>query len=93
MWLVDERGALVNLDFVTGIEPTAMKSFSADRESLFEITAYRSGPGADWILVSMLDHPTAFGIMGHLTRAMSAGQPVIDLRELAGRQREAADRR
>jgi hypothetical protein len=89
---VDERGALVNLGYVTGIEPALMKSLSADRESMFEITAYRSGPGADWILLSMVDHRTAFGIMGLLYAAMSAGQLVIDIRELASRQREAADR-
>jgi len=40
---------------VTGIEPTLMKSYSADRESMFEITAHRSGPGADWILARMMD--------------------------------------
>ncbi len=91
MWLVDERGAMVNLDYVTGIEPTLMKSFSPDRESMYEITAYRSGPGADWILLSMVDHRNAFGIMGRLSEAMSGGQMVVDIRELANRQREAGD--
>jgi hypothetical protein len=92
MWLVDERGALVNLDYVTGIEPSAMKSFAADGESMYEITAYRSGPGADWIVLTMVDHRTAFGIMTQLAKAMSDGQSVVDIRVLAGRQREAVDR-
>jgi hypothetical protein len=92
VWLVDERSSLVNLDYVTGIEPTLMKSFSADRDSMYEITAYRSGPGADWILVSMVDHDAAFGIMGQLVEAMSAGEELIDMRDLATRQREAPER-
>ena len=90
MWLVDERGALVNLDYVTGIEPNAMKSFARDGEPMYEITAYRSGPGADWIVLTMVDHRTAFGVMGQLTKAMASGQSVVDVRELAGRHREAA---
>lgn len=90
MWLVDERGALVNLDYVTGIEPTALKSFAPDGEPLYEITAYRSGTGTDWILITMVDHRAAFGIMGELAKAMSAGQPVVDIRALAARLREAA---
>ena len=90
MWLVDDRGALVNLDYVTGIEPTLMKSYSADRESMFEITAHRSGPGADWILARMMDQETAIGTMAGLSAAMAAGQLVIDIRELVMRQRDAA---
>jgi hypothetical protein len=40
----------------------------------------------------MVDHDAAFGIMGQLVEAMSAGEELIDMRDLATRQREAPER-
>ena len=60
---------------------------------LNEITAYKSGAGADWIVLTMVDHRTAFGDMGALADAIASGERILDIRDMAQRVRAAGAER
>ena len=92
VWVSDSKGALVNLDFVTAIEPTVMESSrSRDGDLLWEITAHRAGAGNDWILLTHLDRAQAFGVVRRLGEAMASGTAAVEMTEMANSAGRAPD--
>ena len=94
MWIRGQGRSLVNLDYVTQIEARVMEaSYSTSAsEPKYELIAYRRPPGADAVLLSMLEGKAASGLLDRLAEAIRAEASVVDIVDLLQEVRDEASR-
>lgn len=83
MWVEDQSGSLINLNFVTSIEPTVMEAAYSQQKPKWAIVAHRVSPSSDAVLLSHLDEQRAFRTVRRIREFLKAAQEFMDVRVLS----------
>jgi hypothetical protein len=83
MWVEDQSGALINLDYVTSIEPTVMEAAYGQQKPKWAVVAHRMSPSADAVLLSHLDEQRAFRTVRRIREFLEGAREFVDVRALS----------